>query len=98
VHPAGLTKEKPVVLGHNGVEDGRIGQAGVRVLEDVLQGGKSGIARMGALHGLFELHLVAKENKVLRASSHRNSVGQRHLPGFIDEKKVEDAFPLGPGK
>jgi|ERR1035438_52041 hypothetical protein len=53
---------------------------------------------MGALHGLFELHLVAEENKVLRTSSHSNSVGQRHLPGFIDEKEVEGTFPLGPGK
>jgi DNA-binding transcriptional regulator YiaG len=32
VHPAGLAKEKPEVWGHNGVEDGRIGPAGVRVL------------------------------------------------------------------
>jgi hypothetical protein len=53
---------------------------------------------MGTLHGLFELHLVAEENEVPCAPGHRHSIGQRDLPGFIDEEEVERVFPLGPGK
>lgn len=63
-----------------------------------MEGGESGVSRVGALDRLFELHLIAKENKVLCASSHRHGVGQRYLSGFINEKEIEDSFPLGPGK
>ena len=98
MHPVRFAKKKPVVRWHHGVEDGRIGPAGVRVLESVLQGGEPGIAGMGALHGLLELHLVTEEDKVLRAPRHGDGVGQRHLAGFINEKEIEGAFPFGPGK
>ena len=52
---------------------------------------------MGTLHRLFELHLVAEQHKVLRASRHRDSVGQRHLPGFIDEEEIERLLPTQAG-
>jgi hypothetical protein len=47
---------------------------------------------------LFELHLITQEHKVLGASSHRNSVGQGNLSGFIDEQEIKCTFPFRPGK
>ena len=97
MHSAGLAKKQPVVRRHHGVEHRRIRSAGGGVLESVLQGGKPRVAGMRALDRLFELHLVAEKNEVLRASSHRDRVGQRHLPGFVDEKKIETRLPTPAG-
>ena len=50
------------------------------------------------LDRLFQLHLVSKEDEILRASGHCYGVGQRYLASFIDEEEIKRALPLGPGK
>ncbi len=98
MHTAGFPEEKAVVRRYHGMHDRGVGLAGLHVFERVLEDGKPGIAGMGALHGLFELHLVTQKHEVICASSHRHGVGQGHLSGFIDEEKIEYTFPLRPGK
>ena len=53
---------------------------------------------MRTLHRLLELHLITEQDQIIRASRHRDGVGQGHLPGFVDEQKIERAFPLGSGE
>src|SRR5437773_10517908 len=50
---------------------------------------------MCTLHGLFELHLVAEQNKIIRTSRHRDSVGKRHLSSFVDKEEMQFILPLG---
>ena len=52
------------------MEDRQVRHAGPQILECVLERREPGVAGMSALDRLFELHLIAKENDVLRASSH----------------------------
>ena len=80
------------------MEDWRVGLAGRSVFQCVLQNREPGISGMRTLHRLFKLHLVAEKNEVLRASSHRHSVGQGDLAGFVDEEEIEHVLPFRPGE
>ena len=44
---------------------------------------------MRALRDLRELQRVAKQHDVARRRSHRERVGERHLPGFVDDERVD---------
>ena len=60
VHSARILEEQTFGRRNDGVELGAIGLTSFDIEERVLQGGKSGPARVGALNRLLELHLVAK--------------------------------------
>ena len=94
VHPARLAKKEPVVGRDDGVKHGCIRPTGLCIFESVLQRGKPGVPRMRALHGLFQLHLIAKKNEILRTASHGHGVRQRNLAGFVDKKEIEHTFPF----
>ena len=98
MHAAGFAEKQAGLRRHDGMEHRRIRPAGVHILECILQRRQSRIAGMRTLHRLFELHLITEQDQIIRASRHRDGVGQGHLPGFVDEEKIERAFPLGPGK
>ena len=53
---------------------------------------------MGALDWLFKLHLIAEKNDILCAPGHGDCISERYLACFINEKKVENPFPLRQGK
>ena len=47
---------------------------------------------------LRELLRIADEDDVARARRHRERVGERHLPGLVDEEIVERALVVGIGE
>ncbi len=53
---------------------------------------------MRSLNRLFELHLIAKQNKTLRRPRHCDDVRQRYLSRLVNEKIVELALPIVPLK
>src|SRR3989442_7593516 len=53
---------------------------------------------MRALRRLGKLHLVANEDNVSRSETHRDGVGQRDLPSFVNEQVVESLLKIWPGE
>ena len=98
MHASGFAEKEAVVRRHDGMEDRHIGCTRFGVLERVLQHGQSCVAWMRALDRVLELHLIPEQDEIPRAARHRNRVGQRDLPGFIDEEIIERPFPLGPAE
>ena len=64
------------------------------VLEQVLQAGLSGLARMTPLDRLGQLHLIADQYQVPGRWSDCDRIRQRDLAGLIDEQVVELSLQL----
>ena len=45
---------------------------------------------MHALEGLLELLRITQQHDVARTAAHGHHVGQGHLPGLVDEERVDD--------
>ena len=58
------------------------------VAEQVLENRAARAPRMRALRDLRELQRVAEQHDVARRGSHRERIGQRHLPRFVDHQRV----------
>jgi hypothetical protein len=98
MHSVGFAEKETIIRRHNCVKDRLVRLACPQILQGVLERRESGIAGMSALDWLFKLHLIAKKNDVLRASSHGNGIGQGHLTRFINEEEVEHALPFRQGE
>ena len=66
-----------------------------RVAEQVLEHRSARALRMRALRNLRELQRVAEQHDVARRGPHRERVGERHLPGFVDHQRVDRAVERG---
>src|SRR6188508_2135556 len=77
------------------MEHWHIGGARLDVLKRVLEDRQSRVARMRALNRVLELHLVPEQDEIPCATRHRNRIGERHLPRFVDEEIIEGPLPLG---
>ncbi len=75
MHPVGFAEKETIIRRHDCVKDRLVRLAGPQILEGVLERREPGIAGMSPLDRLFELHLIAKENDVLRASTHGYGIG-----------------------
>ena len=76
-------------------EEAAVGRDRLLVADQVLE--HRGVAAVGvrALDHLVELLRVADEHEVPRGRAHRERVGERDLPGLVDEEVVERAVVLG---
>ena len=61
------------------------------VAEQVLEHRAPRARGMRALRDLRELQRIAEQHDVARRGSHRERVGERHLPGLVDHKRVDRA-------
>ena len=81
VHPPGAREEEAAVGRHR-----------VLAAEEVLEHGGRRALGMDPLRDLPELLRVAEQDDVACACPERECVGERHLPGLVDEERVDDAF------
>ncbi len=51
---------------------------------------------MHALCGLCELHLIAHQYDVSRTQAHGDDIGNRYLPGFVDEEVIQRLIEFRP--
>ncbi len=63
--------------------DGRV------LAEQVLEDRRAGAFRMRPLRDLGELERVAEQHDVACGRSHRQRIGERHLPGLVDHQGVD---------
>jgi hypothetical protein len=78
VHSPGARQEQTTVLSH-----------GVLAGEQVFQHRAAGTLGMNALSDVWELLRIAEKYDVLRSGADRERIGQRHLPGLIDEQILD---------
>ena len=67
-------------------------------VQQVLEAREAGVAGMGALARLGELHLVADQDQVPGREADGDRVGERDLAGLVDEEVVELAIQLRPAE
>ena len=70
-------------------EQAAIARDGLRAAEQVLERRRGRAGRMTRLLRLLELLRIAEQHEALRAGRHREHVGERHLPGLVDEQHVD---------
>ena len=79
-------------------EEAAVGRDGRVVAEQVPQHRGAAAGRVRPLDHLVELLRVADEHDVPRRRPHRERVGERDLPGLVDEEVVERAVVLASEK
>ena len=77
-------------------EEAAVGRDRLVVADQVLEHGGAAAGGVRALDHLVELLRVADEHDVPRRRAHRERVGERNLPGLVDEEVVERGVVLGP--
>ncbi len=64
------------------------------VAQHVLEGGRAGAVRVGALGDLRELVGVAEQDERAGGAADRHDVGEGHLPGLVDEEHVHERLAI----
>ncbi|MNV31812.1 hypothetical protein D3C71_1231330 [compost metagenome] len=71
---------------------------GGRAVQQIVEDGIAGAARMHALHRLRQLHLIAHQDDVARSHAHRDQIRHTHLTSLVDEEIVQLLSEDGVGK
>ena len=79
-------------------EEAAVGRDRVGVAEQVLEHRRLRARRVDPLRDLRELLRVAEQDDVAGAGPERERVGERDLPGLVDEERVDDARPCPRGR
>lgn len=77
MHAPRAVEEDPLVRGH-----------GQMVAEQVLE--HADVLRVSPLGDLGELRRIAEQDQVARGGAHGEGVGEGHLPGLVDDERVDE--------
>src|SRR3546814_15860023 len=70
-------------------KDAALGRNDTVAIDQVFKTGEAALPGMASLKRLRKLHRIADKNDIVRAAAHRENIGERDLPGLIDEQVVE---------
>jgi len=70
-------------------EDATLRRHGGKTIEQIPETGSTGLARMGTLDRLGELHGITNKDNILRGGADGDDIGKRDLSRLVDQEIVE---------
>src|SRR5262245_39388558 len=78
-------------------EDPHVRRHRLVAAEQVLEHRSADAVRMRALRDLGELRRIAEQDQVARGGAHGEGVGEAHLPGLVDDERVDEGAAVWAG-